>query len=587
MTNSLFSLPRRCVSTLKTLKIGQKGMSRVSLLALVAVVGAAGAGGWWWSQRPPGEAAPSASVAGVASRAATGASGAAGDAPGGPGVRRFGGANRVQPVSVALVRKQDVKVILPAIGNIAALNTATVRTQVNGLLRAIRFKEGQMVKAGAVLAEIDPRSFENALAQVQAQLAKDQSQVVNAKLDLERYKDLLAKDSIAEQQVATQDALVRQLVATVQADQAQVDNARLQLSYTKITAPISGRVGLKQVDLGNMVSTGDVNGLVTINQTQPISVVFAVPEANLQQIVRRLKGTEPLLVEAWDREQRNMLASGKISTTDNTIDPATGTVKLKAEFSNADGTLFPNQFVNIKLQVNTLEAALSVPSTAVQRGAQGTFVYLVNAEGNVTIRRIRTGTTEGDWVSVQGELVAGDKVVTDGADRLREGAKVEVIAPQRAFGAGAGGGAGGPGGAGGGTGGGGSRRDGMGAPGGASGGASGGPSGAASAPRGTASRGGAGAARANGEDAAEPSVKPAAKPAAGSAAPVAANGAAPAAAGGSSWIDQLPPEGQDRARRMMERLPPEEAAKVNKMSADERRAFFQQMRERRQQQQSQ
>ena len=489
----------------------QTGLSRPAVLALVALLTAAGAGGWWWSQRaanaPVATLDAASGPTGAASNPAGGASGATG--AGGANARRFGGANRVQPVSVAAARKQDVKVVLTAIGNISALNTATVRARVDGELKAIRFKEGQLVKAGALLAEIDPRTYQIALAQVHGQLAKDQSLLKNAQLDLARYKDLLAKDSIARQQVDTQEALVGQLTATVQTDQAQVDNARLQLSYTKITAPISGRLGLKLADLGNIVRASDAAGIVTITQTQPISVVFAVPEANLAQITRKLKGTDPLTVEAWDREQRNVLATGKVSTTDNAIDAVTGTIKVKAEFANADGTLFPNQFVNIKLQVNTLENALAVPSTAVQRAPRGAFVYVVKPDSSVTIRGIRVGTTEGDWVSVQGDLAAGDKVVTDGADRLREGAKVEVIAPV--------------------------------------------------------------------VSATPPARTATAKPATPSAAP----SAVPSAAG---WIDNLPPEAQERVRAVMARLPPEEAARVNKMAPDERRAFFQQLRERRQQQ---
>ena len=563
----------------------QSGLSRTAVLALVAVLTAAGAGGWWWSQRAANaQIAASGSAASATSGPAAAASGPAAGAsgpgsangPGGANARRFGGANRVQPVSVMAARKQDVKVVLSAIGNISALNTATVRARVDGELKAIRFKEGQLVKAGALLAEIDPRTYQIALSQVQGQLAKDQSLLKNAQLDLARYKDLLAKDSIAKQQVDTQDALVGQLTATVQTDQAQVDNARLQLSYTKITAPITGRLGLKLADLGNIVRAGDATGIVTITQTQPISVVFAVPEANLAQITRKLKGTDPLTVEAWDREQRNVLATGKVSTTDNAIDAVTGTIKIKAEFANADGTLFPNQFVNIKLQVNTLEDALAVPSTAVQRGAQGTFVYVVKPDSSVTVRRVRIGTTEGDWVSIQGDLAAGDKVVTDGADRLREGAKVEVIAPLAR-----------PGGAGG----------------------FGGMSGTAGMARPSASQPNAAQAaaraastdrsgRANPSPPADgsataptspftPSAAPSAAPPPGAVKPVApaAQGAPGAASAGSGWIDNLPPEAQDRARAMMGRLPPEEAARVNKMTPDERRAFFQQLRERRQQQQ--
>jgi len=580
ITEKNFAMKKNTIETTGTRQ--QTGISRPVLLGVIALIMAGGAAGWWWSQRAGGSAG---SGSAAVSAPAVGASGAvapasAASGSGGSGsanARRFGGANRVQPVSVAAARKQDVKVVLSAIGNISALNTATVRARVDGELKSIRFKEGQQVRAGAVLAEIDPRSYEIALAQVQGQLAKDQSLLKNAQLDLARYKDLLAKDSIAKQQVDTQEALVGQLTASVQTDQAQVDNAKLQLSYTKITAPITGRLGLKQADLGNIIRASDAAGIVTITQTQPISVVFAVPEANLPQIARKLKGTEPLTVEAWDRDQRNQLATGKVNTTDNTIDAVTGTIKLKAEFANTDGSLFPNQFVNIKLQVNTLEGALAVPSTAVQRGAQGTFIYVVKPDSSVTIRRIRLGTTEGDWVSVQGDLSAGEKVVTDGADRLREGAKVEVIAPAaRPFGQG------GPGGSGGGQG--------------RPGGQASGQGNAAEAPAraGSSARADKAATNQSGDaptkganskstsDSATPQVQ-AQTPQPTTSAKPAAPSAAPAA--GSNWIDNLPPEAQDRARNMMSRLPPEEAAKVNKMSPDERRAFFQQMRERRQQQQ--
>jgi membrane fusion protein, multidrug efflux system len=470
----------------------------------------------------------------------------------------------VQPVSVATVRKQDVKVVLTAIGNISALNTATVRARVDGELKNIRFKEGQMVRAGAILAEIDPRSFEIALAQVQGQLAKDQAQLKNAQVDVERYKDLLAKDSIAKQQVDTQVALVQQLSATVQTTQAQVDNAKLQLSYTKITAPISGRLGLKTAELGNLVRAGDATGIVTITQTQPISVVFALPEANLPQIARKLKGTEPLTVQAWDRDLRNQLADGKVSTTDNAIDPVTGTIKVKAEFANTDGALFPNQFVNIKLQVNTLVDAVAIPSTAVQRAPRGAFVYVVKADGSVTIRGVRLGTTEGDWVSVQGDLAEGEKVVTDGADRLREGAKVEVIAaPARP---------GGPAGAGG---------QGQPAPMVVPSPGPDAPARAASAAKQSRTL----AAPADGPGAPAPAS---AEATAATPRPTALQSAPGAAANGSTaWIDQLPPEAQERVRRTLERLGPEVAAKVHKMTPDERRAFFQQLRAQREQQQSQ
>ena len=530
-------------------------------MALLAI--ATGAGGWWLGQRGDAKAVDGVSPSSASSPAlaASAPAGAASSAA----ARRFGGANRVQPVTVAAVKRQDVRVILSAIGNISALNTATVRARVDGELKAIRFKEGQPVRAGALLAEIDPRSYEIALAQVQSELARNQAILKNAELDLARYKDLLAKDSIAKQQVDTQESLVNQLKATLRTDEAQVDNARLLLSYTKITAPISGRLGLKQADLGNVIRAGDANGLVTITQTQPISVVFAVPESNLPLIARKLKGTEPLTVEAWDREQRVMLATGKVSTIDNTIDPVTGTIKVKAEFANADGSLFPNQFVNIKLQVNTLESALSVPSAAIQRGAVGTFVYVVKPDNSIAIRRVRSGAAEGDSVSVQGELEAGERVVTDGADRLRDGAKVEVITPPPRFGAGGAGGAGA-----------GLRREAAGQ---LPSGSPASPAAPASAPRAAAPRpAGAGADTA---PPALPTALPTASPAA-SAAP-----AAPAAgAGSSAWIDQLPPEAQERVRRTIERIGPEAAAKLNKMTPDERRAYFQQLRAQSQQQQN-
>src|SRR5450830_1058675 len=324
--------------------------SRAGLVGLLILLLGLGAGGaWYWKKQ--GATAPEGA--------------AEGGAPGGPGAgaRRFGAGNRPQPVSARAAKRQDLRVSVNAIGTITALNTATVRARVDGELRRILFREGQQVKAGDLLAEIDPRAYEVTLAQMQGQLQRDAAQLKNAELDLARYRDLLAKDSIAKQQVDTQDALVGQLKGTVLSDQAQVDNARLQLSYTRVTAPISGRLGLRQVDLGNIVHASDTTGLVTITQTQPIAVVFAVPEAYLPQINQRLQAKGGVLgVEAWDREQRRRLAQGRVLTTDNAIDTTTGTIKLKAEFPNADGTLFPNQFANIRLQLDTLPNALVAPN---------------------------------------------------------------------------------------------------------------------------------------------------------------------------------------------------------------------------------
>jgi len=393
-------------------RLKQIGVSKVILLVTTAGLLLSAGAAWWWVRSSTGQT--------DTAKAET--------TPGNtPNARRLGGGNRVQPVSVAEIKQQDLRVVLTAIGNIAATNTATVRARVEGELKAIHFTEGQQVRAGALLAEIDPRTYEIQLAQTQGQLARDAAQLRNAQLDLERYKDLLAKDSIARQQVESQDALVRQLAGTVQSDQAQVDSAKLSLSYTKIVAPISGRLGLKQVDLGNVLRANDAVGLVNITQTQPISVVFGVPESNIPQINAKLKAKQALLVEAWDREQKIKLATGSVRSTDNAIDLPTGTIKLKAEFANADNALFPNQFVNIRLQVEALKDALVVPSSAIQRGAQGIFVYVVKGDSTVTVRRVRSGATDGDLTSIQGDVAAGEQVVTDGADRLREGAKVDVI----------------------------------------------------------------------------------------------------------------------------------------------------------------
>ncbi|MFT4103976.1 MAG: MdtA/MuxA family multidrug efflux RND transporter periplasmic adaptor subunit, partial [Burkholderiaceae bacterium] len=315
-----------------------------------------------------------------------------------------------------------------------ARNTATVRSRVDGLLTQILFREGQAVKAGDVLAQIDPRPYQVALDQARGQLLRDQALLDNARVDLERYRGLLAKDSIAKQQVDAQVALVRQYEGTVLADKGQVDDARLQLSFTKITAPISGRLGLRQVDLGNMVRSSDTTGLVVITETQPITAVFAIPADHLPSVMRRLGAGRSLPVEAWSADGRTALATGKLISVDNQIDTTTGTIKLKAEFANPDNTLFPNQFFNARLVVDTRADVVLVPSAAVQRGSQGSFVYRID-EGLVKVVVVKTGATSGSRVEVLEGVSAGDQVVIDGVDRLREGAKVEVIRPQASGGA--------------------------------------------------------------------------------------------------------------------------------------------------------
>ena len=377
----------------------QAGRSRPVLWGvLLAVALAAGAGGWWWQKHQA--AAPAAS-----------------------GAPRFGPGGAAQPVSVGQVQRADVRVLVSAIGTLNARATAVVRAKVAGELKSLRFKEGDEVQAGQLLAEIDARSYQATLAQAQGTLARDQALLHNARLDLQRYQALQAQDSIASQQVDTQAALVRQYEGVVAADKAQVDAARLQLDYTRVTAPIGGRLGLRQADLGNVVNPGDANGIVTITQVRPIDTVFSVPEAHLARIRERLGQGAVLPVELWDSAQKNMLARGRVSALDNAIDTSTGTIKVKAAFANEDGRLYPNQFVNVKLQVDRLEGVLTVPASALQNNA----VYLVRDDGTVALRRVRVGVVDGDRASVQGELQEGDRVVVDGMDRLRDGTKVTVI----------------------------------------------------------------------------------------------------------------------------------------------------------------
>jgi multidrug efflux system membrane fusion protein len=388
----------------------------ILLGGLVLVLAAAGGGAWWYKHR----AGAGAGAGPAASQAVPGGKSGARSGRGGPGAF---GAGQAQPVSVGMVERRDMRVLVSAIGTMNARATAIVRAKVSGELQKLHFKEGDEVKAGQLLAEIDPRSFQASYNQVQGTLQRDQALLRNAQLDLKRYQELLAQDSIASQQVDTQAALVRQYQGTVAADQGQVDAARLQLGYTRITAPIAGRLGLRQADLGNVVNPSDANGIVTITQVRPIDALFSLPEAHVGTLARQLAAGTDLPVELWDRDQKQLLARGRLNSLDNTIDTATGTVKAKAAFANADSRLFANQFVNVKLQVNLLENVLTVPATAVQNN----YVYLVQADRTVTQRKIQVGVADGDRVSVQGELQPGDQVVTDGIDRLREGAQVTVI----------------------------------------------------------------------------------------------------------------------------------------------------------------
>jgi len=358
------------------------------------------------------------------------------DTPRPPGGRgRFGGPEST-PVRVVTAEKRSLDVQLKALGTVTPLNTVVVRPRLDGELIKVSFTEGQRVEPGQVLAEIDPRPYETQLAQVQGTQVENEARLKNAQADLDRFKKLFDEQLITRQQVASQESLVDQLRGTLQTNAAQVQNARLNLSYTKVIAPIGGRLGLRQVDPGNLVRANDANGLVVLTQTRPISVIFTVPETDLPAVLQRFRAAGTTMpVEAWDRAETNKLADGTLQTIDNQIDTATGTIKLRAQFTNADDKLFPNQFVNIRLKVNTLVDATVIPAAAVQRASFGTFVYGVKPDNTVTIRRITLGPSEGDRVSVTKGLDASEKIVLEGVDDLTEGAKVEVIpegtAPKR------------------------------------------------------------------------------------------------------------------------------------------------------------
>jgi len=357
------------------------------------------------------------------------------------------GAGGAVSVSVATVASGDITVRIPALGTITPLATVTVKTQISGTLQKIFFTEGQLVKQGDPIALIDPRPYEATLAQAEGNLRRDQALLVDARLDLKRYEDLITQDSVAQQQVDTQRSLVDQDIGTVASDEAQIKAAKVNLIYCHITAPVTGRVGLRQVDQGNYVTPGDTNGLVVITQLQPITAIFPIPEDNVTKVMQRLHDGATLVAEAYDRTNSSKLAVGKVLTVDNQIDVTTGTVKLRAQFDNKDNMLFPNQFVNIQLLVDDLKNQVVMPSAAVHRGAPNgvtsTFVYLVNtADSTVSVRPVTLGVVDGENVGVTSGLTPGAVVVTEGGDRLRDGATVSLPGseppPARAANAGAG-----------------------------------------------------------------------------------------------------------------------------------------------------
>jgi membrane fusion protein, multidrug efflux system len=338
--------------------------------------------------------------------------------------------NNTVAVSVATVQQGDIVVRIPGLGTVTPLVTDTVKAQISGIMQQVNFKEGQMVKKGDLLAVIDPRPYEAALAQAKAALARDEASLADAQLDMKRYEDLIKQDSVSQQQVDTQRATVGQDVGTVASDRAQVKTAELNLAYTQIASPIAGRVGLRQVDPGNYVTPGDANGIVVVTQLQPISVLFTVPEDNVPAIMRQVKSGAALAVEASGRADSEHLADGQLATTDNLIDTTTGTLKLRADFDNSDIALFPGQFVNVSLVVTTLKDQIIMPAAAVRRGApngvQSAFVYLVEPNNTVSVRPVVLGVVDGETQAVRSGVDVNDVVVTDGGDRLRDGAAVEL-----------------------------------------------------------------------------------------------------------------------------------------------------------------
>ena len=342
--------------------------------------------------------------------------------PGGP-QGQFGGGP--VPVVVATARRGDLPVYFNGLGTVTAFNTVTVRSRVDGQIVKINFTEGQTVHAGDALVEIDPRPYQVQLEQAEGQLAKDQAQLQDVKVDYDRYQQLFKEGVVPKQQVDTQQAQVGQYLGAIKADQAAIDNAKLQITYSHITAPITGRVGLRLVDMGNIVHATDTTGLLVITQLQPIAVIFSLPQDQLSQVMSKLHGAQ-LPVEAYDRDDTTKIATGKLLTIDNQIDTTTGTYKLKSEFGNEKNTLFPNQFVNIHLLVDTKRNVTIVPSTAIQRGPQGTYVYLAQKDNSVKIRPVTMALSSGNSVGITKGLQAGDVVVVDGQDKLQDGSKIEA-----------------------------------------------------------------------------------------------------------------------------------------------------------------
>jgi membrane fusion protein, multidrug efflux system len=392
----------------------EQGASRGSWwvwLVLLAIV--AGVGFWFYR-----------SVR--SSTQAQGGAGVPGAGPGGAPGQGLG--PMIVPVVVATATRGALPVYFNGLGTVTAFNTVTVRSRVDGQIVKINFVEGQMVHEGDALIEIDPRPYQVMLEQAEGSLAKDQAQLRDVQVDYDRYQLLFKEGVIPKQQLDTQQAQVGQFEGSIKADQGAIDNAKLQIAYSHITAPISGRVGLRLVDMGNIVHASDTTGLVVITQLQPIAVIFSLPQDQLSQVMSKLSGNQ-LAVEAYDRDDTTKVASGKLLTIDNQIDTTTGTYKLKAVFDNEKNNLFPNQFVNVHLLVDTKRNSIIVPSTAIQHGPQGTYVYLAKKDNTVTIRPVSVALSSSGFVGINSGLQPGESVVVDGQDKLQEGTQIEAHAP--------------------------------------------------------------------------------------------------------------------------------------------------------------
>ncbi len=406
-TESVGVRDSRTPSSTTSFSPGSQGAARshwwVWLLLLIIV-----AGGYWYYRGRNSQA----------DAAAAGGKGPGGGAMGAPG-------SFVVPVVVATATKGDLPVFLNGLGNVTAFNTVTVRSRVDGQIVKINFVEGQNVAAGQALVEIDPRPYQVQLEQAEGQLAKDQAQLKDVQVDYERFKLLFNEGVIPKQQLDTQQAQVGTFEGAIKADNATIDNAKLQIMYSHITAPIGGRVGLRLVDMGNMVHATDTNGLLVITQLQPIATLFSLPQDQLPQVMARMKKGAPISVEAYDRDNTTKLATGKLLTIDNQIDTTTGTYKLKAVFDNTKNELFPNQFVNVHLLVDTKKNIVLVPTTAILRGPQGTYVFAVGTDNKVKIHVVTLAEANGNITGISAGLNPGDVVVTDGQDKLQDGSKVE------------------------------------------------------------------------------------------------------------------------------------------------------------------